>query len=129
MSQSARKEDPAVKPLASEQPIEDLFHLLGRRWMLRIVWELRAGRETTFRELQELCGGVSPTVLNSRLRELRSHGLVEHQGGYRLTKDGRALFESLKPLVFWANRWQATETPASPRKSSASSRATGRGMH
>ncbi|MCC5811456.1 MAG: helix-turn-helix transcriptional regulator [Ectothiorhodospiraceae bacterium] len=129
MSQSARKGTPAMNGADSDQPIEDLFHLLGRRWVLRIVWELRAGRETTFRELQELCGGVSPTVLNSRLRELRGQGLVEHRGGYRLTDEGQALFESLKPLVFWANRWQTQQKPSASRKRSAASRSAGGRVH
>ena len=39
-----------------------LLDLLGRRWTLRVLWELRA-RTATFRELRELCDDVSPTVI------------------------------------------------------------------
>jgi DNA-binding HxlR family transcriptional regulator len=97
-----------------------LMDLLGRRWTLRVIWELRAGR-LTFRALQEACGGVSPTVLNERLRELRESGLVDSAGalGYGLTALGRELIEQFLPLVDWSKRWAAAVTRArgSPRSS------------
>ncbi len=83
-----------------------LIDLVGRRWALRVIWELREGRRT-FRGLQEACGGVSPTVLNARLRELRESGLVDTEGaaGYGLTPLGRELIEVFLPLVEWSKRW------------------------
>ncbi len=48
-----------------------LLDLLGRRWALRVVWELRDG-PLVFRALQERCAGMSSSVLNQRLRELRA---------------------------------------------------------
>jgi DNA-binding HxlR family transcriptional regulator len=79
---------------------------LGRRWTLRVLWELREGAQA-FRALQERCDAVSPTVLNERLRELRDMGLVELQqgGGYVLTPDGHALGTVMMPLNAWAERW------------------------
>jgi DNA-binding HxlR family transcriptional regulator len=79
---------------------------LGRRWALRVLWELREGA-LPFRALQERCDAVSPTVLNDRLRELRAAGIVELQagGGYVLTPDGAALGELLLPLHRWAEGW------------------------
>ena len=59
-----------VRGSKTGRPIMALMDLLGRRWALRVIWELRDGR-LTFRALQEACGGVSPTVLNQRVRELR----------------------------------------------------------
>jgi len=84
-----------------------LFDLLGRRWALRVLWELR-GQPLTFRQLQEHCGDMSSSVLNQRLRELRRAGVVEqeHGQGYRLTGEGRALLDALKPLGAWADRWR-----------------------
>lgn len=79
--------------------------LLGRRWSLRVVWELRAS-PATFRELRERCDGVSPAVLNTRLAELREAGLLELSAqGYRHTELGAALLAALKPLDAWATRW------------------------
>ena len=83
--------------------------LLGRRWALRILWELRAGDALSFRALRERCDSMSTSVLNQRLAELREAGLVEAGGeGYRLTSTGMELREALAPLDAWAKRWAAT---------------------
>jgi DNA-binding HxlR family transcriptional regulator len=83
------------------------FDLLGRRWALRALWELRDGQPFSFRALQERCGGISPTVLNARLAELREAGVVELRegAGYVLGREGRALLDALAPLHAWAERW------------------------
>jgi len=83
-----------------------LFDLLGRRWTLRLLWELREGG-VTCRGLQARCEGMSSSVLNQRLRELRNAGIVvvENREGYRLTKEGHALLDALQPLHTWAARW------------------------
>jgi DNA-binding HxlR family transcriptional regulator len=83
-----------------------LLDLLGRRWALRVLWELRDGA-ATFRELQERCGGVSPTVLNDRLKELRDAGVLEwtDDAGYRVSDHGRSLARTLEPLHAWAEAW------------------------
>jgi len=82
-----------------------LLDLLGQRWTLRVVWELRGGR-LTFRALQEACGGMSPSVLNGRLKALRDSALVDAEGGgYGLTPLGRELLDVFNPVVEWAKRW------------------------
>ena len=80
--------------------------LLGRRWALRVLWELRAGA-LTFRALRERCDGMSPSVLNQRLAELRDTGLIALDGvsGYRLTALGVELLRALAPLDAWARHW------------------------
>jgi DNA-binding HxlR family transcriptional regulator len=84
-----------------------LLDLLGRRWSLRVLWELRDGESSTFRELQSRCDSMSPSVLNARLAELREAGIVETPpgGGYRLTAEGTLLLKSLAPLNDWAKNW------------------------
>jgi DNA-binding HxlR family transcriptional regulator len=84
-----------------------LLDLLGRRWALRVLWELRHEGAPTFRELQGRCGDISSSVLSQRLRELREAGIVasEASGGYKLTEDGGRLLELLAPLDAWAKRW------------------------
>ena len=82
-----------------------LLDLLGRRWALRAIWELRSG-PLTFRELQERCDGASSSVLNDRLRELRDAGIVERDdSGYALTREGHQLRDAYDPLNAWAERW------------------------
>jgi DNA-binding HxlR family transcriptional regulator len=84
-----------------------LLDLLGRRWALRVLWELRHEGAPTFRELQGRCGDISSSVLSQRLRELREAGIVapEASGGYKLTDEGSRLLELLAPLDAWAKRW------------------------
>jgi DNA-binding HxlR family transcriptional regulator len=84
-----------------------LLDLLGRRWALRVLWELRDGSAPTFRELQARCGNISSSVLNDRLGELREAGIVasEPGGGYRLTTEGHRLLTVLAPVDAWAKRW------------------------
>jgi len=53
--------------------------LLGRRWSLRILWEL-SETPLTFRALQAAYGGLSPSVLRQRLTELAAARLVAHDG-------------------------------------------------
>lgn len=97
----------AVRGSRTGRPVMVLLDALGRRWALRVLWELRGpGRELTFRELRDACGGLSPSVLAERVAELRQLGLVEQgEAGYRLTDEGRALGDLLVPLDAWAERW------------------------
>lgn len=82
-----------------------LLDLLGRRWALRVLWELRDRRRLTFRALLAACC-TSPGVLNTRLGELRENGIVDHgEEGYGLTPLGGDLLARLKPLHDWADIW------------------------
>ncbi|HUH81214.1 MAG TPA: helix-turn-helix domain-containing protein [Solirubrobacteraceae bacterium] len=92
-----------------------LLDLLGRRWALRVIWELRDA-PLAFRVLQERCAGMSSSVLSQRLRELREAGIVTlADDGYELTREGRELFELLGPLHGWAQRWAARGSRARTR--------------
>ena len=64
-----------------------LLDLLGRRWVLRIMWELR-DESLGFRQIQLRCDEMSPSVLSQRLDELKEADL-----------------RVLAPLRAWATRW------------------------
>ncbi|HEY6770863.1 MAG TPA: helix-turn-helix domain-containing protein [Solirubrobacterales bacterium] len=92
--------------MAGDRAIEGVLELLGRRWSLRLVWELR--RSTlSFSELRERIG-ISPSVLSARLRELSEAGVVEGAAGrrYRLSGRGRELARLLYDLNRWAEQDQ-----------------------
>ncbi|HET7525756.1 MAG TPA: winged helix-turn-helix transcriptional regulator [Burkholderiaceae bacterium] len=94
----------AVRGSRSGRPIMVVLGLLGRRAALRVLWELR-GPALTFRALQE-AAATNPALLNTRLKELREAGVVDHgEGGYFLTDAGRALMKALTPLSDWASAW------------------------
>ena len=94
-----------VRGSTSGRPIMALLDLLGRRWTLRILWELRE-EPRRFRELQDLIG-ASPTIVNTRLAELRAAKLVEldEAVGYRLTDLGNELLKLFLPLHVWSEKW------------------------
>lgn len=109
MSERRRRAAPVpgrpVRGSTNGRPLLAAMDLLGRRWALRILWELR-DEAVTFRGLQERCDGLSPASLNTRLSELREAGLVELvEGGYAVTVIGGELATALVPLQQWSERW------------------------
>jgi DNA-binding HxlR family transcriptional regulator len=83
--------------------MERTLSLAGRRWALRVVWELRVG-PLNFRALRTACGDLSPSVLQRRLHDLRAFGVIEKipQLGYRLSSNGERLFQVLAQLDKWS---------------------------
>ena len=97
-----------VRGSTTGRPIMAAMDLLGRRWALRIIWELRDG-PVGARALLARCEGLSSSVLYQRLGELTSSGLVTATGeGYELAPLGTALGQALAPLDQWANTWAHT---------------------
>jgi DNA-binding HxlR family transcriptional regulator len=83
-----------------------LLDLLGRRWALRILWELRLA-PATFQALQARCDSMSTSVLSQRLGELREAQLVEKDGAgaYVLTDPGVRLLARLDGMDEWTQEW------------------------
>jgi DNA-binding HxlR family transcriptional regulator len=90
--------------MAEERPMAATLDLLGRRWALRLIWELRRDA-VSFSELRRRMG-VSPSVLSSRATELVEAGILERAPGrlYRLSGRGRELAQLLYELNRWAER-------------------------
>jgi DNA-binding HxlR family transcriptional regulator len=111
MAKRALRPKRAVRGSRSGRPIMALLDLLGRRWSLRILWELRESTLTS-RALREACDDASPTVLQARLAELRQAGFVElvPANGYRLTETGQELLGTFLPLHKFAERWSGSRT-------------------
>ncbi len=73
--------------MASARPVERALDLLGRRWALRLIWELR--RSTlSFSELRRRTG-ISPAVLSARLGELLDARVLERDSSRRYQLSGR----------------------------------------
>ncbi len=93
-----------VRGSPSGKPIMAFLDLIGRRWALRILWEMNAG-PARFRALQAACGAASPSVINRRLREFKAWKLIVLDAeGYRLTPSGQELLRLLMPLNAWCKR-------------------------
>jgi DNA-binding HxlR family transcriptional regulator len=86
--------------------------LLGRRWTLRVIWELQQ-QPAGFRELRRRCDLMSSSVLAERLRELREARIVSVDAGgvYQLTPLGERLHGALAPLQDWARDWAGELQP------------------
>ena len=95
-----------VRGSRTGRPIMALLDLLGRRWAMRIVWELR-DEALGFRELQARCDGMSPSVLNQRLGELEHARIAtrDDAGAWTLTPVGRELLRRFLPVIEWAEAW------------------------
>ena len=88
--------------------INQLFEKLECRYALRVLWALRDGHPQTFRLLQDSVGGITPNTLNTRIKELREAGLVDHGSeGYTVTPTGQDLLKRLSDLQAFATRWAA----------------------
>ncbi len=94
-----------LQMLNERRPIMALLDVLGQKWTLRILWELQNGSLSS-RALRSVCGDISPTVLQSRVNELRGAGFIKSDdGGYGLTPLGRELSDSFLPLYRFADTW------------------------
>lgn len=94
-----------VRGSKSGVPIMALFDILGKNWAMGIIWNLQEG-SSTFRELQKRCESISPTILNTRIKELREADIVERTNdGYQLTTRGKELMELLRPFGEWSRTW------------------------
>lgn len=96
-------------------PIAKSAEILGDPWSILIVRELLLG-STKFGVLQKGLPRISPTVLNTRLKELEERGVIlkrrlNGQRGheYRLTAAGRELSAVIEALAVWGMRWARDE--------------------
>lgn len=92
-------------------PVAKTAEVLGEKWTLLIVRELVLGA-TRFSQIQRAIPRISPTVLNKRLAELQTHGVImrkripEQKGfEYQLTECGRELFPLILQMAQWGMRW------------------------
>ena len=106
-----------VRGSATGRPLMAALDLLGRRWALRILWELTDGPRGA-RELRQRCDAMSLSVLYQRLAELTEAQLISQDASnrYRLTPSGQALGAAIAPLDQWAKTW-AREMAESPKPS------------
>lgn len=90
--------------------IGQLLALLESRYAMRVLWALRDGHAQTFRLLQDSVGGITPNTLNTRIKELREAGLLNHgSDGYLLTGTGTELTRRLGELPGFASKWVASQ--------------------
>ena len=104
-----------VRGSTTGRPLMAALDLLGRRWALRLIWELR-GSPVGARELRRRCDEMSSSVLYQRLGELTEAHIVakNDDGAYGLTDQGRSLIGALMPLIEWADQWSGAPAEHGP---------------
>ena len=93
--------------------------VVGDRWTLLIVRELRLRGPCRFTDLKNGLPGIAANLLSGRLRELEEAALISREDApppiattlYGLTEDGLALEPVLKALGLWGQRYMAVERP------------------
>lgn len=84
--------------------------LLGRRWVLAILWAAAEAGAVRFNEFKQTLEGIPPRTLAARLAELEEAGILERRvldtrpprAEYRLTPTGRRLGTLVEAMHAWA---------------------------
>src|SRR5215471_2825097 len=85
--------------------------LLGRRWVLAILWASSEAGAVRFNEFRQTLEGIPPRTLAARLVELEEAGVLERRVvgdarpprvEYRLTDTGSRLGALVEALHAWA---------------------------
>jgi DNA-binding HxlR family transcriptional regulator len=99
--------------------VDQLMELLEARYALRVLWALKDGHPQTFRLLQDSVGRITPNTLNTRIKELRTAGLLHHAGeGYIVTALGADLLKRLGELQGFANKWAVSQAKSAASRPS-----------
>ncbi|MFH2106289.1 MAG: helix-turn-helix domain-containing protein [Candidatus Micrarchaeota archaeon] len=92
--------------------------LIGSKWILPILLELKIGGRTRFNELQRILFPISAKILSKRLKTLNSQGLVRKEESasssipkvsYYLTKKGDELIASINPILKFSEKYEDKE--------------------
>ena len=96
------------RPLPEE--VARAADLLGRRWVLAILWASAEAGAVRFNEFKQTLEGIPPRTLALRLLELEDAGVIERsvlegrppRVEYRLTEAGRRLGTLVDAMHSWA---------------------------
>jgi DNA-binding HxlR family transcriptional regulator len=93
-------------------PVARALDVIGERWSLLILRDLRRYGPMRFQELEQGLPGLAPNTLSARLKTLEAQGIVAtrlyetHPPRYEyfLTDKGQALRPVLKALYAWGEQ-------------------------
>ena len=102
------KEHDYVRPF-----LREASKLVGRRWNIGVLWELRNQKKMRFSQLQESLHGISPSTLSDVLKYLQKESLIKRTAKgtvpplkveYSITEKGLGLIIASSPLIKWTMR-------------------------
>ena len=94
-------------------PVARSLDVIGERWSLLILRDLRRKGPLRFQDLQRGLPGLAPNTLSARLKQLEGKGVIGtrlyevHPPRYEyfLTEKGEALAPVLKALYAWGEAY------------------------
>jgi len=98
-----------INPCAEPCSVERGMRMLGGKWKASILWHLQDG-PVRFNDLSRMLGGASKKMVDQRLKELESEGLVIREVisdrpiavTYEITEFGRTALDILNRLKDWS---------------------------
>ncbi len=108
---SAKKDEKSSGLRRSPCPVANTLDLVGDKWSLLIIRDMRHGKRT-YGELAQSPEGIPTNILADRLRRLEEAGIIESAAyqvrpvryAYTLTDKGNDLGELLGALVRWGKK-------------------------
>jgi DNA-binding HxlR family transcriptional regulator len=90
-------------------PVARALDIIGERWSLLILRDLRRFGPLRFRDFEERLPGLAPNTLSARLKSLEGHGVIatrlyeQHPPRYEyfLTDKGKSLAPVIRALYEW----------------------------
>ena len=92
--------------------------IIGAKWTSLLIYDLGGGKRR-FRELEQLCVGISSRTLAERLRQLEREGIVRRRSypespprvEYELTDKGRDLLPVIEAMTEYGRTWLMADAP------------------
>lgn len=105
------KTDKAPTPRRSPCPIANTLDIVGDKWTLLIIRDMRHGRRT-YSELADSPEGIPTNILADRLKRLEDAGLIARAAyqerpvryAYTLSAKGKDLNDVLDAYVRWGKK-------------------------
>lgn len=96
-------------------PVETTLMLIGDKWKVLIIRDLRDGTKR-FGELKKSLSGISQKVLTANLRDMEENGLLIRETfpevppivEYTLTELGCSMFPILDAMAAWGTEYKAS---------------------
>lgn len=106
-----KRKKTVLKSCKEPCPIERGMRLIGGKWKGSILWHLK-DEPIRFNELARLLGGASKKIINERLKEMETNGLIKRTViserpiaiTYELTTFGATALKILEDLKDWTEQ-------------------------
>ena len=103
---------------AKREAVAASAEIIGAKWTSLIIYDLGGGKRR-FRELEQLCEGISSRTLAERLRQLEREGIVRRHSypespprvEYELTDKGFDLLPIIEAMTEYGRTWLVADAP------------------